>query len=84
MLYIIYVTARHNELIYILYSITHYDKSSIKTHNWYMNGISINDMQFFTQNDYQHHLRQTDIFKERYLTGIRQSYWYVFGICQKK
>ncbi len=41
-------------------------------------------MQFFKQNDYPRHLRQINIFQERYKPGIRQSSQYVFGICQKK
>ncbi len=41
-------------------------------------------MQFFNQNDYPHHLRQINIIKAWYKTGICQSDWYVFGICQKK
>ncbi len=41
-------------------------------------------MQFSIQNDYSHHLRQINIFEERYKPGICQSSWYVFGICQKK
>ncbi len=49
-----------------------------------MNGISINEMKFFKQNDYLCHLRQINVFKERYKPGICQSGWYVFGICQKK
>ncbi len=41
-------------------------------------------MQFFNQNDYLHHLRQLNIFEQQYMTGVRQSNWYVVGICQKK
>ncbi len=41
-------------------------------------------MYFFNKNDYLHHLRQINILEELYKTGICQSYWYVFGICQKK
>ncbi len=41
-------------------------------------------MQFFNQNDYPHHQRQINIFQARYKTGIRQSDWYVFGICWNK
>ena len=49
-----------------------------------MNGISNNIMQFFKQNDYQHHLRQINIFEEWYKSGIRQRKRYVFGMCQTK
>ena len=50
----------------------------------YKQNISVYDMQFFKQNDYPRQLRQFNMLKERYKSGIRQSYWYVFGICQKK
>ncbi len=41
-------------------------------------------MQFFKQIDYSRHVRQINIFKERYKPGIRQKERYVFGICQEK
>ncbi len=49
-----------------------------------MKGVLNNIMQFFNQNDYSHHLRQINIFKEQYMTGVRQSNQYVFSICWKK
>ncbi len=54
------------------------------TSSVYKQHISVNDMQFFKQNDYPCHLRQFNIFKEWYKPGIHQSDWYVFGICNKK
>ncbi len=49
-----------------------------------MSGISNNIMWFLKQNYYPHHTSHIDIFEEWYKTGIHQSDWYVFGICQKK
>ncbi len=70
---------------YVYFIVSHImTKVALWPYHWYMNGISINDVQFFRQNDYQHHLRQIHIFKNCYITGICQSCWYVFSICQKK